>query len=54
MIWRISFVTLLLGSLLVACGEHNKIECHVTRLKNRALSAQNIPTEIAKPEASPC
>ena len=38
MIWRISFVALLLGSLLVACG--NRVEeqpCRPT--KNKALSA---------------
>lgn len=37
MIWRISFVALLLGSLLVACGDRERVNC--VRTKNKALRA---------------
>ena len=37
MIWRISFVTLLLGSVLVACGDRERVNC--PRTKNKALRA---------------
>jgi hypothetical protein len=38
MIWRISFVALLLGSLLVACGDRERVNC--PRTKNKALRAE--------------
>ena len=37
MIWRISFVALLLGSILVACGDRERVNC--PRTKNKALRA---------------
>jgi hypothetical protein len=37
MIWRISFVALLIGSLLVACGDRERVNC--PRTKNKALRA---------------
>lgn len=37
MIWRVSFVTLLLGSLLVACGDRTRGVCPEVRTKNNAL-----------------
>lgn len=37
MFWRISFVALLLGSILVACGDRERINC--PRTKNKALRA---------------
>ena len=37
MIWRVSFVALLLGSLLVACGDRERVNC--PRTKNKALRA---------------
>ncbi len=37
MFWRISFVALLLGSLLVACGDRERVNC--PRTKNKALRA---------------
>jgi len=38
MIWRISFVAVLIGSLLVACGDRERINCP-PRTKNKALRA---------------
>jgi len=38
MIWRISFVALLIGSLLVACGDRERVNC--PRTKNKALRAE--------------
>jgi hypothetical protein len=38
MIWRISFVALLIGSLLVACGDRVRLNCE-PRVKNKALIA---------------
>ena len=37
MLWRISFVALLIGSLLVACGDRERVNC--PRTKNKALRA---------------
>ena len=37
MIWRVSFVALLIGSLLVACGDRERVNC--PRTKNKALRA---------------
>ena len=38
MIWRVSFVALLLGAILVACGDRTRLICE-PRTKNKALSA---------------
>jgi len=38
MIWRISFVAVLIGSLLVACGDRERVNC--PRTKNKALRAE--------------
>lgn len=43
MIWRISFVALLLGSILVACGDRTRLNCE-PRVKNKALSATVLET----------
>ena len=37
MIWRASFVTLLFASILVACGDRERVNC--ARVKNKALRA---------------
>jgi hypothetical protein len=37
MIWRVSFVALLLGAILVACGDRERVNC--PRTKNKALRA---------------
>ena len=37
MLWRISFVALLLASILVACGDRERVNC--PRTKNKALRA---------------
>ena len=50
MIWRVSFVALLLGSLLVACGDRVRLNCE-PRVKNKAPSA--IVTEITTTTAAP-
>lgn len=42
MLWRISFVALLLGSLLVACGDRERVNC--VRTKNKALRAETTIT----------
>jgi len=39
MIWRVSFVALLLGSILVACGDRERVNCPEVRTKNKALRA---------------
>jgi len=38
MIWRVSFVALLFASILVACGDRERLNCE-PRTKNKALSA---------------
>jgi len=38
MIWRASFVALLLASILTACGDRERFICE-PRTKNKALSA---------------
>ena len=42
MIWRVSFVALLLGSILVACGDRERVNC--PRTKNKALRAETTIT----------
>lgn len=37
MIWRASFVALLLASILTACGDRERVNCQ--RTKNKALRA---------------
>jgi hypothetical protein len=37
MIWRASFVALLLASILTACGDRERVNC--PRTKNKALRA---------------
>ena len=37
MIWRLSFVAVLIGSLLVACSDRERVNC--LRTKNKALRA---------------
>ena len=37
MIWRISFVSVLFASILVACGDRERVNC--VRTKNKALRA---------------
>ena len=37
MIWRVSFVAILLGAILVACGDRERVNC--PRTKNKALRA---------------
>jgi len=38
MIWRVSFVALLFASILVACGDRERVNC--PRTKNKALRAE--------------
>jgi len=46
MIWRISFVALLICSLLVACGDRERVNC--VRTKNKALrTATTITVDTA-------
>ena len=35
MIWRVSFVALLFGAILTACGDRERVNC--VRTKNKAL-----------------
>jgi len=42
MIWRISFVALLFASILVACGDRERVNC--PRTKNKALRAETTVT----------
>ena len=43
MIWRVSFVALLLGAILAACGDRERLICE-PRTKNKALSATVLET----------
>jgi hypothetical protein len=36
-IWRVSFVALLLGAILISCGDRERVNC--VRTKNKALRA---------------
>jgi hypothetical protein len=40
MIWRASFVALLFASILVACGDRERVNCPQVRTKNKALRAE--------------
>jgi len=42
MIWRASFVAFLLASILVACGDRERVNC--PRTKNKALRAATTVT----------
>ena len=42
MIWRVSFVALLLGAILAACGDRERVNC--PRTKNKALRAETTIT----------
>ena len=42
MIWRVSFVALLFGGILVACGDRERVNC--PRTKNKALRAETAIT----------
>ena len=44
MLWRISFVALLLGAILVACGDRERVNCPEVRTKNKALRAETTIT----------
>lgn len=37
MIWRISFVALLLGAILTACADRERVNCPELRTKNKAI-----------------
>jgi predicted small lipoprotein YifL len=43
MLWRASFVALLLGAFLVACGDRERLNCP-PRVKNKAASSNIIET----------
>jgi hypothetical protein len=42
MIWRVSFVAMLFASILVACGDRERVNC--PRTKNKALRAETTIT----------
>ena len=42
MIWRISFVAVIFASILVACGDRERVNC--PRTKNKALRAETTIT----------
>jgi hypothetical protein len=42
MIWRVSFVAVLFASILVACGDRERVNC--PRTKNKALRAETTIT----------
>lgn len=44
MIWRSAFVALLFASILVACGDRERVNCPEVRTKNKALRAQTTIT----------
>ena len=43
MLWRASFVALLLASILVACGDRERVNC-APRVKNKAPSSAIVET----------
>ena len=45
-IWRISFVALLLASILVACGDRERVNCPPLT-KNKALRSTTITVDTA-------
>ena len=42
MIWRVSFVAVLFASIVVACGDRERVNC--PRTKNKALRAETTIT----------
>jgi hypothetical protein len=40
MIWRTTFVVVLLASILIACGDRERVNCPEVRTKNKALRAE--------------
>jgi hypothetical protein len=42
MLWRSAFVALLFASILVACGDRERVNC--PRIKNKALRAETTIT----------
>ena len=42
MLWRSAFVAVLFASILVACGDRERVNC--TRTKNKALRAETTIT----------
>jgi hypothetical protein len=42
MIWRIGFVAVLFASILIACGDRERVNC--PRTKNKALRAETTIT----------
>ena len=45
MLWRISFVTLLFGVILTACGDRERTNCPLT--KNKALRSTMVTVDTA-------
>jgi hypothetical protein len=45
MIWRLSFVALLFGAILTACGDRERVNC--VRTKNKALRSTTITVDTA-------
>ena len=45
MIYRLTFVALLLASILVACGDRERVNCPLT--KNKALRSTTITVDTA-------
>jgi hypothetical protein len=39
MIWRTTFVAVLFASILIACGDRERVNCPEVRTKNKALRA---------------
>jgi len=48
MLWRISFVAVLLAGILTACGDRERVNCE-PRTKNKALSATVLGTTTTTP-----
>jgi hypothetical protein len=45
MLWRISFVALLFGAILTACGDRERVNCPLT--KNKALRSTMVTVDTA-------
>lgn len=44
MLWRSAFVAVLFASILVACGDRERVNCPEVRTKNKALRAETTIT----------
>lgn len=44
MLWRVSFVAILFGAILTACGDRERVNCPEVRTKNKALRAETTIT----------